>query len=115
MFGSTYVAVVTGFGDFAVIVPGATPVSPSASGAALSSLAPSMPAAGGTSAAAVPAASSQGPGPVGGTGSDGFPLGQLIGALVFLLLAFVGVGAWLRSRRRKRLSSARSRHWHARR
>jgi hypothetical protein len=115
MYGSAYVAVVTGFGDFAVIVPGATPVSPSASGAALSSLAPSAPAAGGTSTAAVPPASSKGPGPGGGTGSDGFPPGQMIGALVFLLLAFVGVGAWLRARRRRRLSSARSRHWHARR
>jgi hypothetical protein len=115
MFGSTYVAVVTGFGDFAVIVPGATPVSPSASGAALSSLAPSAPAAGGTSTAAVPPPSSEGPAPGGGTGSDGFPPGQMIGAVGLLLLAFVGVGAWLRARRRRRLSSTRSRHWHARR
>ncbi len=115
MYGSTYVAVVTGFGDFAVIVPGATPVSPSASGAAPSSLAPSAPAAGSTSTAAVPAASSEGLGPSAGTGSDGFPSGQLVGAVAFLLLAFVGVGALLRERRRRRLSSARSRHWNARR
>lgn len=93
MFGSTYVAVVTDFGDFAIIVPGATPASPSASGAAPSSLAPSATGAGGTSTATVPPAASQGPGSGSATASDGPSSGQVLGALVFLLLlGFIGAG-----------------------
>ena len=104
MFGSTYVAVVTSFGDFAVIVPGTTPVSPSASGASLSSPGPPGPAAGATSTAAVSPASTEGAGPGGGTGPEGFPSAQLVGALVFLLLlGFIGVGFFIKVRRGNRL------------
>jgi hypothetical protein len=87
MFGSTYVAVVTSFGDFAVVVPGASTPS---SGASSSSQA--------SSAAAQPAATTPGAG--GGTGSRGLPPAAVIGAvLVLVLLAFIGVASLLRARR----------------
>lgn len=89
MFGSTYVAVVTSFGDFAVIVPGESTPS---SGASASSSA-------GTSSSAQPAATMLS-GPGGGTGSGGLPSEAMVGAIVVLgLLAFIGIAALLRERR----------------
>ena len=89
MFGSTYVAVVTSFGDFAVIVPGASTPSSGAS-------ASSSPA---TSSSAQPAATTPS-GPGGGTGSGGLPSEAVLGAIVVLgLLAFIGISALLRERR----------------
>jgi hypothetical protein len=101
MFGAASVAVVTGFGDFAVIVPGSTSASAPASGAALSSLTASAPATVGTPSAAVASgASAGGTGSGDGTSSAGFPSGQLLGALAFLLLlAFIGIGSMVRLRR----------------
>jgi hypothetical protein len=91
MFGAASVAVVTRFGDFAVIVPGSTAASPSASGATLSSLPASAAALGST-----PGATAAG----NGTGSNGFASGQVLGALAFLLLlAFIGIGSLARLRR----------------
>ena len=104
MFGSTYVAVVTSFGDFAVIVPGTTPISPSAASTTLSSAGPSAPAAGAASAATVGPASTEGAATDTGTGAQGFPSARLVGALVFLLLlGFIGVGWFVRVRRGNKL------------
>ncbi len=89
MFGSTYVAVVTSFGDFAVIVPGAS--TPSSGVSASSSP--------GTSSSAQPAATTPS-GPGGGTDSGGLPSEAVLGAVVVLgLLAFIGISALLRERR----------------
>ena len=99
MFGAASVAVVTGFGDFAVIVAGSTSASPSASGAALSSF-PASAAVGTPSAPVVTGPPAGGTGSGDATGSDGFPSGQLLGALAFLLLlAFIGIGSVVRLRR----------------
>ena len=104
MFGSTYVAVVTSFGDFAVIVPGTTPISPSAASTTLSSAGPSAPAAGEASAAIGGPASTEGVTTDTGTGAQGFPSARLVGALVFLLLlGFIGVGWFVRVRRGNKL------------
>jgi hypothetical protein len=87
MFGSTYVAVVTSFGDFAVVVPGASTPSSAASSSSQAS-----------SPAAEPAATTPGAG--GGSGSGSLPPANVIGAVVVLaLLAFIGVAALLRARR----------------
>jgi len=87
MFGSTYVAVVTSFGDFAVVVPGASTPSSAASSSSQ-----------GSSPAAEPAATTPGAG--GGSGSGSLPPANVIGAVVVLaLLAFIGVAALLRARR----------------
>jgi hypothetical protein len=85
MFGSTYVAVVTSFGDFAVVVPGGSTPS---SGASSSSEA--------SSPAAQPAATTPG---VGGSGTSGPPPAVVIGAIVVLVLFFIGVASLLRARR----------------
>ena len=84
MFGSTYVAVVTSFGDFAVIVPGA-----------------STPPSGGSSSqagppAAQPAATTPG---AGGSESGGPPAAVVIGAIVVLVLLVIGAASLLRARR----------------
>ena len=84
MFGSTYVAVVTSFGDFAVIVPGA-----------------STPPSGGSSSqagppAAQPAATTPG---AGGSESGGPPAAVVIGAIVVLVLLAIGAASRLRARR----------------
>lgn len=86
MFGSTYVAVVTSFGDFAVVVPGASTPS---SGASSSSQA--------SSPAAQPAATTPDAG--GGSGPGGLPPAAVIGAIVVLVLLGVGSAALLRARR----------------
>jgi hypothetical protein len=87
MFGSTYVAVVTSFGDFAVIVPG-TPPTPTPT--------PTPP----PTPASSPTPTSTPPGGTGVGGSSGLPLPQVIGALVVLsLLAFIGIAS-LRTARR---------------
>ena len=100
MFGAAYVAVVTGFGDFAVIVAGSTSASPSASSAALSSIPASAAAVGTPSATVAPGAAAGGAGSGDGTGSAGFPSGPLVGALaLLLLLAFIGIGSVVRLRR----------------
>ena len=100
MFGSTYVAVVTSFGDFAVIVPGTTPIRPSPSSGTLTSPGPSAPATVEASSAPVGPASAEGAGSGGGTGSEGLPSARLVGALVFLLLlGFIGIGFFMRVRR----------------
>ncbi len=83
-FGSTYITVVTGFGDFAVIVPGVAPSAAAASGQG----AP----AGGSGAAASPA-----PGVVPGAGAAGGSEGPASGmvvaaiALIGLLVLFAAV------------------------
>ena len=84
MFGSTYVAVVTSFGDFAVIVPGAS--TPPSGGS-------SFPAG---SPAAQPAATTPG---ADGSGSGGPPAAVVIGAIVVLVLLVIGAASLLRARR----------------
>jgi hypothetical protein len=86
MFGSTYVAVVTSFGDFAVVVPGASTPS---SGASTSSQA--------SSPAAQPAATTPGAGD--GSGSGSVPPAVVIGAIVVLVILAIGVASLLRARR----------------
>jgi len=101
MFGSTWVAVVTSFGDFAVIVPG---TSPATSGATQSSITPTGPANGATPSAAVNPAATAGAGSDARSSSDGFPSARVIGAVAFLLLlGFIGAATVARVRRdRKR-------------
>ena len=97
MFGSTWVAVVTSFGDFAVIVPG---TSPATSWTTLSSIAPTGPANGAAPSAAVAPASAESAGSDAGSSSDGFPSARVVGAVAFLLLlGFIGADAVARSRR----------------
>jgi hypothetical protein len=104
MFGSTWVAVVTSFGDFAVIVPGTSPASPATSGAILSSVAPTSPANGAAPSAAATPAATAGAGSDAGSSSEGFPSARVIGAVAFLLLlGFIGAATVARVRRdRKR-------------
>lgn len=91
MFGSTWVAVVTSFGDFAVIVPGTSSAGPAASGATLSSIAPTGSANGAAPTPAVAPASAEASGPDAGSSPDGFPSARVIGAVAFLLLlGFIG-------------------------
>ncbi len=91
MFGSTYVAVVTSFGDFAVIVPGATPAGGSASGAQPGG--PASTPGGVANPAGTPVAASGEPGSDGSSGSGGSVSGQLVGAVIFLLLLLlIGAG-----------------------
>ena len=91
MFGSTYVAVVTGFGDFAVVAPPSSTAAPSAAG----STAPAGSAAGGS---ATPAGSASGGGAGGGTPADE-SASRWIGALVlFALIAFIVVASVRRAR-----------------
>jgi hypothetical protein len=101
MFGSTWVAVVTSFGDFAVIVPG---TSPATSGATQSSITPTGPANGAVPTAAVNPAATAGAGADAGSSSEAFPSARVIGAVAFLLLlGFIGAATVARVRRdRKR-------------
>jgi hypothetical protein len=99
MFGSTYVAVVTSFGDFAVIVPNTSSASPPASGATLFSTAPTGPANGAPSSAAVTPAATVVAGSDAGSSSEGFPSARVIGAVAFLLLlGFIGAATVARLR-----------------
>jgi hypothetical protein len=84
MFGSTYVAVVTSFGDFAVIVPGAS----------------TLPSGGSSSQAGSPAAQPAATTPgAGGSESGGPPAAVVIGAIVVLVLLVIGAASLLRARR----------------
>ena len=99
MFGSTWVAVVTSFGDFAVIVPGTSPASPATSGATLSSIAPTAPANGAAPTSAVTPAATVDAGSDAGSSSEGFPSARVIGAVAFLLLlGFIGAATVARLR-----------------
>jgi hypothetical protein len=101
MFGSTWVAVVTSFGDFAVIVPG---TSPATSGATQSSITPTGPANGATPSAAVNPAATAGAGSDARSSSDGFPSARVIGAVAFLLLlGFIGAATVAKVRRDRKL------------
>lgn len=94
-FGSSYVAVVTGFGDFAVVAPPSSTSAPTAGGSA----APAGSASGGSAAPAESAAGGGGGGGGGGAPADG-SVSPWIGALVlFALIAFIVVASVRRTRR----------------
>ena len=107
-FASTYLAVVTGFGDFALVSPGPGGSYPTATPAGAPSVAPS---GGQVSPAAtepgteVPSASPDAGG--GGTGGGGPPATAIVGILVALALG--GAAAVYESRRRARVRQERAR------
>jgi hypothetical protein len=112
MFGSTYVAVVTGFGDFAVVAPGSTSPAPSGVGARSPS-GLETPAAGMSSSAAGSGESVATAGPGGGAGSSGSPGAVAVGALAIVLLLGLIAVAYLFGVRRRR--SSRQTGWSNRR
>jgi hypothetical protein len=118
-FGSTYLAVVTSFGDFALVAPGpsgsASSGVPEASAAA-SSAASSQPSAAATgvsnsSSPLVSVISSTSPGPSAGRGPEGGPpIALIAGAIALVILGVIGLtGLRRRDRRRERDRRARPR------
>ena len=120
-FGSTFLAVVTGFGDFALVAPGPGGPYPTASQGAQASGSPSAsgqasPAATGETSPSSPGASSlvsQTPSTLSGdaTGAGGGPPTTAIAAVVALLiLGAIGLASMReRDRRRRRYRAARPR------
>jgi hypothetical protein len=106
-FGSTYLAVVTGFGDFALVGPG--PSGPYGSQGAQGS-ASAGPSSSGPSPAASSTASPAPSSRPGSAGSAGPPIALIAGAVALVILGAIGLaGLRQRDRRRQRYRGAHRR------
>jgi len=116
-FGGTFLAVVTGFGDFALVgtgpgtgpYPTATPVGAASSGPPASAAGSGI---GSSSPVVTPpgGGSSSAPSPAGGGGGSSLPIPAIAAAVAVVVLAAIGIGSLReRDRRKRRYRGARPR------
>ena len=107
-FGSTFLAVVTEFGDFALVVAGSGPTAAAAASGTAPSIgpqAPSLAASSGPPSSGVVAAAE----PVGPISSTGGSEIELVGVVVIVIVGLGGLVAW-RARRARRSARYRGAH-----